>query len=119
MKIWLDDIRPSPFPHDPKRHWGGENYPYDHQAPYDVHCGNAHDALILIEAEVVTFISFDHDLGQGGTGYDVAKRIEELAYLGQLDPIQYKVHSANPVGAGNIIKAMESAWKVWNKKQKE
>ena len=110
MKIWLDDIRPMPSPpRDGKTH-----YPFDINAPYDIHCGNAGDIMQLIEAGVVTFISFDHDLGIGETGYEVAKKIEELAHNGKLKPIEYKVHSANYVGAVAIRDAMESAWRAWH-----
>jgi hypothetical protein len=111
MKIWLDDMRPSPFP--PRD--GKFTYPFDKYAPYDIHCGNAHDAIRMIETGFVKFISFDHDLGDGGTGYDVAKYIEEKTHTKlSVSPICYKIHSANPVGSENIKRAMDSAWKVWN-----
>ena len=45
------------------------------------------------------FISFDHDLGSGLTGYDAAKYIVENEH--RLDG--FSVHSMNPVGAQNII----------------
>lgn len=57
------------------------------------------------------YISFDHDLGDGPTGYDVAKWIVNKAqddenffpkYFG------YYVHSQNPIGAKNIINLMNS-----------
>ena len=43
-------------------------------------------------------LDFDHDLGLGKTGYDVAKYIIEndIAIEG------FKVHSMNPVGVSNI-----------------
>ncbi len=110
MKVWLDDIRMSPFPPRDYR----TEYPFDEYAPYDVHVETA-DALIkLIDAGKVTFISFDHDLGRGKTGYDVAKYIEESAYAGTILPIYYKVHSANPIGTENIKRAMDSAWTIWS-----
>ena len=109
MKMWLDDIRPTPFPPRDYR----TSYPFDENAPYDFHCVNAEEAISVIDGGNVDFISFDHDLGQGKTGYDVAKHIEEGAHNGTLHPIYYKVHSANPVGAERIHLAMESAWKAW------
>ena len=48
------------------------------------------------------FISFDHDLGSGYTGYDMAKYIVE--YNLQLDG--FTVHSMNPVGSKNIIEIL-------------
>ena len=48
------------------------------------------------------FISFDHDLGSGYTGYDMAKYIVE--YHLQLDG--FTVHSMNPVGRKNIFEIL-------------
>ena len=45
------------------------------------------------------FISFDHDLGYGATGYDVARYIVE----NNISIKGFTVHSMNPVGAENII----------------
>lgn len=45
------------------------------------------------------FISLDHDLGNGLSGYDVAKYIVEH----QLLLTGFTVHSMNPVGVKNII----------------
>lgn len=112
MKIWLDNIRPSPF----RERDGKTGYPFDKYAPYDIHCGNGEDVLRLVDAGVVGFISFDHDLGPGIDGYKVAETIERWAYMGSILPIDYKVHSANPVGRGRIVMAMESAWVAWRRR---
>lgn len=48
------------------------------------------------------FISFDHDLGNCDTGYDVAKFIVE----NQIKIAGFTVHSMNPVGAKNIIELL-------------
>lgn len=112
MKMWLDDIRPTPFP--PRSTWR-TSYPYDTNAPYELHAVNAAEAIAAINTGEITFISFDHDLGQGPTGYDVAKYIEAGAHDGTIKPIKFKVHSANPVGAEKIQAAMESAWRAWEK----
>lgn len=45
------------------------------------------------------FVSFDHDLGFGVNGYDVAKWIVE----NKIPIAGFAVHSMNPVGAKNII----------------
>lgn len=101
MKLWLDDER------DPVV-W----------RPQDGHqwlwLKTAEEAIELIAEDVVCEISFDHDLGEGSNGYDVAKFIEEGAYSGTLTPIKWAVHSANPVGAANIERAMEQADIYWH-----
>lgn len=48
-------------------------------------------------------ISFDHDLGEGKTGYDCAKYIVE----NQLRLKGWQVHSMNPVGRDNINKLLD------------
>lgn len=48
------------------------------------------------------FISFDHDLGNGISGYDVAKYIANNEY----NLTGFTVHSMNPVGAKNIIELL-------------
>ena len=97
MRVWLDDVRPPP-------------------KGYDIHVATARGAIGILRTGMVTFISFDHDLGAGvnKTGYDVAKWIEENAYSGLLRPIEWEIHSANPVGRNNIEKAMLNAKKFWN-----
>lgn len=42
-------------------------------------------------------VDFDHDLGSGKTGYDVALWLVENKYTGK-----FRVHSMNPVGRNNI-----------------
>lgn len=109
MRVYLDDVRQPPMFDSltgEKLNW--------------IIVRSAPALLKLIDAGVVSYISFDHDLGddEAGTGYTVAKYIEEKAHQGLLDPIDYQIHSANPVGANNIDKAMKSAWKVWEKEGK-
>jgi MoaA/NifB/PqqE/SkfB family radical SAM enzyme len=104
MRVFLDDIR------DPPKHdrLTGEKLVWDRVIR------NGGEAIELVEKGLVTFMSFDHDIGFDYTGYDVAKRIEELAYAGKIPPIDYAVHSANPVGADRIDQAMKSAWRFWD-----
>lgn len=93
MRLYLDDERPTP-----------EGY---HFRVY-----TAQEAITLLTTGLVTFISFDHDLGEekNGTGYDVAKWIEAQAYKHtHFEVPDWQVHSANPVGARNINAAMYSA----------
>lgn len=94
MRIWLDDER---LPPSDKWTWAK----------------TAEEALEFLKNDRVEELSFDHDLGEGKTGYDVAKWIEEMAASGALDPILWKVHSANPVGRKNITAAMKKADEFW------
>lgn len=100
MKLWLDDVRPMP-------------------PDYDKHVTCAADAIIELASGKVTKISFDHDLGQDRTGYDVACAIETGAYDNMIPKLEWEIHSANPVGRKNIEAAMQSAerwWQVWEDK---
>jgi hypothetical protein len=71
---------------------------------------NYDDAVKYVtEHGVPQFISFDHDLGKGLTGYDFAKWLCEYIIDNNLrsDCFEYYVHSQNPVGAKNIIMYLE------------
>lgn len=67
---------------------------------------NYNDAVKFIEQNgIPEIISFDHDLGEEMSGYDVAKRIVGLVINGDAElpeEFSYNVHSANPVGKKNI-----------------
>jgi hypothetical protein len=57
------------------------------------------------------FISFDHDLGEGKTGYDFAKWLGDYIMDNNMKIdswFTYQVHSANPVGAKNIDEYMKN-----------
>jgi hypothetical protein len=94
MKVWLDDERPMP-----------DNY--------NIHVKTADEAIALLKTGKVESMSLDHDLGEGKTGYDVAKWIEENAVAGKLSKIKLKVHTQNPVGRKNICAALQTAGKLW------
>ncbi len=96
MKIWLDDERAMP--------------PF-----YDVQVKTAEEAIEALKTKLVTHISLDHDLGEERTGYDVAKFIENRAFRDLLPPIEWAVHSQNPVGKKNITVAMSNADRYWRK----
>lgn len=57
-----------------------------------------------------SFISFDHDLGGEDTTMIFLKYLVYKHWDGTTLPPDYVVHSANPVGAKNIVSFMES-WK--------
>jgi hypothetical protein len=65
------------------------------------------DFIIIHDFKLISEISLDHDLGliseTEKTGYDVAKWLIDYSIDNQLILPLIKVHSANPVGAKNII----------------
>jgi hypothetical protein len=87
-KLWIDDIRDPP--------------------PESVN-----EAIDMLMTEDIELISFDHDLGEGEDAYQVALWIENRSVYKQINPIQWRIHSANPVGAERIRQAMLSAEKFW------
>ena len=102
MRIWLDDERDAP-------HYDREGNPQR----WDVICRTAEAAIDLVRAGHVTFVDFDHDLGPGASGYVLAMEIERLAALDAIPPIDYAIHSGNPVGASRIDAAMKIAQTQW------
>ena len=70
------------------------------------------EALVnLAQRGFPTFVSFDHDLGDDNTGYDLAKALVEAdikfrdkgVYEYKFPPnFDFYVHSQNPVGKANI-----------------
>ncbi|ROI10840.1 hypothetical protein EGI11_02445 [Chryseobacterium sp. H3056] len=83
MKLYLDDVRPTPA---------------DYERVYDY---NGFVEFIIANG-IPEFISFDHDLGPGKTGYDCAKFLVEYCLDHNISKINYTVHSQNPVGKANI-----------------
>lgn len=109
IRIYLDDLRPTPATLWVDRY-------EDTPRTYTHRCYTAQEAIDLLKTGKVSFISFDHDLGDyepGGSGYDVAKYIELAVHLGHIPLPEYAIHSANPVGVKNIDAAMRSAGRVW------
>jgi hypothetical protein len=94
MNLWIDDVREMP-------------------RLYDVHAKTAQEAILLLKSGKIKRVSFDHDLGPGKTGYDVAKWIIRQAHDGEMGPIAWAVHSNNTVGRNNIRETMEQADKIW------
>ena len=88
MKIWLDDVRPSPK---------GWMWALD----YDLF------VHFVIRYGIPDEVSLDHDLGhEYKDGYGAAKfLVEQCLSLNVPLPI-WRVHSANPVGKENIEKLL-------------
>ncbi len=90
--VWIDDIRDKP------------------QVNYvSITCRDYASAIDLIDyftsRGVYLMLDFDHDLGEGKTGYDIAKYIVENQI--PTDLIRYHIHSSNPVGAMNIRQLLD------------
>lgn len=100
MKLWLDDERKAPR--------GGWKV-----------ARTAQEAIKVLGRGKVRLVSFDHDLGQKKSGYDVAVWIEKRAAEGRLGRLKWRVHSANPVGRQRIEAAMRSAERFWNEGGKQ
>lgn len=99
--LFIDDLRiPAPRP------------------GYQLYVARTYDeAIRALEQQEFDLISFDHDLGEEKTGYDIAKYI--VASNIKIKE-GFKIHSANPVGRYNISQLLthygyrELSWK--NKK---
>lgn len=59
---------------------------------------NYNQAIDFLNKYKYDIVSFDHDLGEDKTGYDIAKYIVE----NNIQIGQFYIHSANPVGKNNI-----------------
>lgn len=91
-KMFIDDIR-----QPPPGEW--------------VVARSSNEALAYIQTNgMPAFISFDHDLGEDDTTMVFLRKLVDFVWNGDDFPPAYEVHSANPVGAKNIIAFMES-WK--------
>jgi hypothetical protein len=94
MRLFVDDVRSMP-------------------AGFDRVVRTSAEAIALLKTGKVTFLSLDHDLGSEDTGYAVALFIERAAALRELGRLDWRVHSANPVGASRIRQALECAERFW------
>lgn len=91
--LWIDDQRPAPV-------------------GYDIVATTARAAIVALCEHDVSMVAFDHDLGPGQTGYDVACLIEDMARDGRRPPV-WTCHSSNPGGRKRINAAMQSAHKLY------
>jgi hypothetical protein len=95
MKLWLDDERMPP----------GDDWRV---------ARTYREAVGALRTGKVRLLSLDHDLGKGRTGYDVAAWVEARAAAGKMGRLEWRVHSANPVGRARIEAAMRSAERLWD-----
>ena len=100
VMVWLDDERPMP-------------------SPFNFYAKTATQAIQALQQGNVTAISLDHDLGDpsNGTGYDVAKWIEQNAFNGTLKRIAVTIHSQNPVGRQRMMAAIQNANRFWDEQE--
>lgn len=96
LKVWLDDERSMP-------------------GNFDVHARTPEEAINLLKQNIVEYISLDHDLGLPDplNGGAVARWIEEHANAGDLVPLAWNVHTANPVGRDEMVAALMNADRFW------
>ena len=97
--VWLDDLREKPDGFDI---WAKD---YGSFVEY-----------VKTEGKHISFthISFDHDLGEGKSGYDCAKFLVEWCIENGYKVPSYEIHSANPVGRENI-KSIFDSYEKWKK----
>jgi gamma-glutamylcyclotransferase (GGCT)/AIG2-like uncharacterized protein YtfP len=93
IRLFIDDLR------DPK----------EYNVQDVVWVKNYADAIEQLKTGKVVWVSFDNDLSEEKTGYDVAKYIEENVHGGNIPCPEWQIHSANPAGRLNIERAMKSA----------
>jgi hypothetical protein len=86
---------------------------------FDTWVTTAAEAIELISTGKVSEVSLDHDLGpeEAGSGYDVAKFIEEKAFLNEIPRLRWRVHSANPVGRKRMTAALTNADRYWDQSE--
>jgi hypothetical protein len=107
IRLWLDDER------DPKDRYVKSHFGSDGE---EVWVKTAQQAISRLRQNDVESMSLDHDLGPGaGTGYDVAKWIEEQAFLGTLPRLTWFVHSLNIVGRLEMTRALTKADEYWDR----
>ena len=101
MKIWVDDLRPSP-----------DGY---------IWCKSTNEALRLIVDNInnIEVVHLDHDMGDtfGGDAIIILDELERLSrrkadFSEAVKNIIFKIHTANPVGADNMRRIIQkNGWK--------
>lgn len=96
VNLYLDDLRPTPE--------GFERvYNYEEFIAF------------ILQNGLPNFISFDHDLGEGKSGFDCAKWLVEFCMDNNYKLPKYSIHSQNPVGKENIDGLFSNFSKFINK----
>lgn len=93
LYVYLDDVRGLP-------------------AGFDLLIRTAEEAIELIKANKVEFISLDNDLGTGYTeGKKVAQFIENAYISGEIEFVDFHPHTSNPVAFDEIIACKRNVYK--------
>lgn len=101
INVWVDDM------HAPPDGWDW------------VWAKNYGEAIALLETGNVGKMSLDHDLGDENakSGYDTVNWVEEAAYNNSIPPIEFGIHTDNPVGRDRMKAGIQNAYKYWKKHQ--
>ena len=68
-----------------------------------IHAKDYDEAVIILKKNKINILSLDHDLGEGKSGYDIAKFIVEAGIENPLIwPNEIYLHTDNPVGRKNM-----------------
>ena len=96
IRLWLDDERPM-------------------RMPFNLHVKTRDAAIEVLKGGNVIEIAFDNDLGpvEAGEGNEVARWIEEQAFLNQIAPMLWSRHSGNVSRWKEIDAAMKNADPFW------
>lgn len=97
MKVFLDDERATP------------------DGWYRVYTPD--QAIAMLDTDLVTHISLDHDLGDDnlvGTGYDVILWMEEMVASGNFTPPRIFIHTANPSARQKMEAGRQQIRKLYN-----
>lgn len=96
IKVYLDDVRTAPSG------W--------------FRTTTVADTIYMLEKNNIEYLSLDHDLGNAdphNDGHDVLVWMEKAVFEGNLTKIPYiQIHSANPVGRNEMIKAIDSIHRI-------
>lgn len=93
MNLWVDDFRNPP-----------ETEQWEWAKTYQLAL-----ALLCVKLDSYQVVSFDHDLGEEKTGYDLLCDIERWVHSGLVRYLpELQVHSANPVGYAKMIRVIDS-----------
>jgi hypothetical protein len=86
--------------------------------PFTCHAKTVSEALAALRTGRVVEVAFDNDLGpeEAGEGYQVAQWIEEKAFLGEIGPMKWSIHSGNCARWKEIECAMTNAERFWRER---
>ena len=76
-------------------------------------CKNYDEFVTAVQKEYPDWICFDHDLGEGKTGYDCAKWLINYCMEKGWNVPDWSIQSSNIVGACNIDIILKNYRKYW------